>query len=240
MKKYISKNENISRTLDNRSRESKQKTGLLQQRGIIQAVLSPNIEFAISELRDRNKRTRYFTPETQTWYNPAMTHADIIEGTRTGEVKYITNPRTVQINNRLGLITALGMNLMHDVTPVPGGFALAPGVPTLPVGEHTFVLDVGNILWIAPNFSTSKFVHPNILGGWTSVNSAGTLEMNATHIKITNDSGHYLPGLAEINLAHARLLTLLARPGGDKATAIRKFHRVHWYRNRLKYKKVAL
>lgn len=240
MKKYISKNENISRTLENHSRAFKQKTGFLQLRGIMQAVLNPNAGCAISELRNDNKRDRYFTLATRNWYNPEMTKANLMAGIAARNVQYITNPRTVQITNRANLLATLGLNLMTDVIPLPaGGFAPAPLAPQLPVGEHTFVFQ-GNVLWVAPNSQASKFVHPNILGGWTPVDSAGTLKMNATHIKITNDSGHYQPGPAEIDYAHTRLLALLARPGGDKATGVRKFHRVHWYRNLPKYKKAAL
>ncbi len=238
MKKYISRNENISRTLKNHPRASKQKIVFMQPKGIMQAVLAPNAGCALSELLDDNKRPFYFTQATQDWYadHPEAGIADM----NMQNVHYITNPRATAVNNRAELIAALNMKFMNDVTPIPNGFALSVG-PLLPIQEFTFVLDQANVFHIAPNSSNSKFVHPTILGGWTSVNSAGTLKMDATHIKITNDSGHYRPQQADIDIAHTQLRTLLFRPGFvDKATNVRKFHKVSWLRNRPKYKKVAL
>ena len=240
MKKYISRNENMSRTLENDPRAFKQKTTFLQPKGIIQAVpLSPNQGCAISELNDANKRGRYFTAVTQTWFtaNPGGNSAAIAAAppAAVANVDYIRNPRTQTVNNRGELIRALNMNFMNNVTPIPNGFALAAG-PLIPVQEFTFVLDAANVLHIAPNSDKSKFVHPNILGGWATVNSAGTLKMDATHIRIMNDSGHYRPGQAEIDDAHLALLNLVNNPL-DKATAVRKFHNT--IKPHIKYKKLA-
>lgn len=208
----------------------------------MQFSLKPRVDCAINEVRDKRKREKYFTNNTNVWYNDNLTTDNIAgECHENGKVQYKKNPRTIMADNRNSLISALNITHMHNIKSDDQGILTLNDEqdPLLPIQEFTFLLK-DDIFHIAPNSQDSKYVHPNIIGGWPEVDSAGTLKMNSTHIIVTNDSGHYRPKETDIDTAHRKIRTLLETNNDNKKTGNRKFHKLHWYNNHLEYKKAKL
>lgn len=203
------------------------KNAVSKESAVIQTLLSPHVPSARSEFANAGKRRLFFNNVTQVQEAPIsellLQDAITTDEANGAHLAYRTNPRAKRfpaeafggaeptqdhIKERQGLKNYLEAKTMSDVIQDPGQepgqgqFLLTQ--KSLPVGEYTFVLK-DNAFTIAPNSSSSKFVHPMLLGGWQYVDSAGTLELQKDHIRVTKDSGHYRPSDVELDLARNKL-----------------------------------